>query len=211
MKKIFMILAINLLAIPGFAQTGSEAILGASDGIYSYLPFVQGLCYVIAALIAIVGATSIYIAMQTSPQQVSKRIVMSVGSCLCFVCMAISLPQFFGYESYSVGNGSDLALNGAGGSSNGFLTTDKGGISQSGINTTIPPLSDKTGNWITFPPGSNMDIANNLMDIYNHMGSGVTGTYGRTLDYINNEFRLGNISKNMYDQMIAMAGSLPHN
>lgn len=211
MKKIFMILAINSLAIPGFAQTGSEAILGASDGIYSYLPFVQGLCYVIAALIAIVGATSIYMAMQSSPQQVSKRIVTSVGSCLCFVCMAISLPQFFGYESYSVGNGSDLALNGAGSSSNGFLTTDKGGISQSGINTSIPPLSDKTGNWITFPPGSNMDIANNLMDIYNHMGSGVTGTYGRTLDYINNEFRLGNISKNMYDQMIAMAGSLPHN
>lgn len=211
MKKIFMILAINTLAIPGFAQTGSEAILGASDGIYSYLPFVQGLCYVIAALIAIVGATSIYMAMQTSPQQVSKRIVTCVGSCLCFVCMAISLPQFFGYESYSVGNGSDLALIGAGGSSNGFLTTDKGGISQSGINTTIPPLSDKTGNWITFPPGSNMDITNNLMDIYNHMGSGVTGTYGRTLDYINNEFRLGNISKNMYDQMIAMAGSLPHN
>ena len=206
-----MIAAIHALAIPSFAQTGSEALSGASDGIYSYLPFVQGLCYVIAALIAIVGATSIYMAMQTSPQQVSKRITMSVGSCLCFVCMAISLPQFFGYESYSVGNGSDLALNGAGGSSNGFLSTDKGGISQSGINTSIPPLSDKTGNWITFPPGSNMDIANNLMDIYNHMGSGVTGTYGRTLDYINEEFRLGNISKNMYDQMIAMAGSLPHN
>ena len=206
-----MIAATHALAIPSFAQTGSEALSGASDGIYSYLPFVQGLCYVIAALIAIVGATSIYLAMQTSPQQVSKRITMSVGSCLCFVCMAISLPQFFGYEQYSVGNGSDLALNGAGGSSNGFLTTDKGGISQSGINTSIPPLSDKTGNWITFPPGSNMDIANNLMDIYNHMGSGVTGTYGRTLDYINNEFRLGNISKNLYDQMIAMAGSLPHN
>lgn len=201
----------NALAIPSFAQTGSEALSGASDGIYSYLPFVQGLCYVIAALIAIVGATSIYMAMQTSPQQVSKRITMSVGSCLCFVCMAISLPKFFGYEPYSVGNGSDLGLNGAGGSSNGFLTTDKGSISQSGINTSIPPLSDKTGNWITFPPGSNMDIANNLMDIYNHMGSGVTGTYGRTLDYINEEFRLGNISKNMYDQMIAMAGSLPQN
>ena len=211
MKKLFMITVTHALAIPGFAQTGSEALLGASDGIYSYVPFIQGLCYVIAALIAIVGAASVYMAMQTSPQQVSKRIITGVGSCLCFVCMAISLPQFFGYESYSVGSGSDLALNGAGGSSNGFLTTDKGGISQSGINTTIPPLSDKTGNWITFPPGSNMDIANNLMDIYNHMGSGVTGTYGRTLDYINNEFRLGNISKNMYDQMIAMAGSLPHN
>lgn len=134
MKKIFMIAATHALAIPSFAQTGSKALSGASDGIYSYLPFVQGLCYVIAALIAIVGATSIYMAMQTSPQQVSKRITMSVGSCLYFVCMAISLPQFFGYESYSVGNGSDLALNGAGGSSNGFLTTDKGGISQSGIN-----------------------------------------------------------------------------
>lgn len=106
MKKIFMIAATHALAIPSFAETGSEALSGASDGIYSYLPFVQGLCYVIAALIAIVGATSIYLAMQTSPQQVSKRITMSVGSCLCFVCMAISLPQFFGYEPYSVGNGS---------------------------------------------------------------------------------------------------------
>ena len=151
-----MIAATHALAIPGFAQTGSEALLGASDGIYSYVPFIQGLCYVIAALIAIVGAASVYMAMQTSPQQVSKRIVTSVGSCLCFVCMAISLPQFFGYESYSVGNGSDIAMNGVGGSSNGFLTTDRGGISQSGINTTIPPLSDKAGNWITFPPGSNM-------------------------------------------------------
>lgn len=211
MKKLFMIAATHALAIQGFAQTGSEALLGASDGIYSYVPYIQGLCYVIAALIAIVGATSIYMAMQTSPQQVSKRIVTSVGSCLCFVCMAISLPQFFGYESYSVGNGSDIAMNGAGGSSNGFLTTDRGGISQSGIITTIPPLSDRTGNWITFPPGSNMDIANSLMDIYNHMGSGVTGTYGRTLDYINNEFRRGNISQSTYDQMIAMAGSLPQN
>ena len=183
-----MIAATHALATPGFAQTGSEALLGASDGIYSYVPY-----------------------LQTSQQQVSKRIVTSVGSCLCFVCMAISLPQFFGYESYSVGNGSDIAMNGAGGSSNGFLTTDKGGISKSGINTTIPPLSDRTGNWITFPPGSNMDIANSLMDIYNHMGSGVTGTYGRTLDYINNEFRHGNISQSTYDQMIAMAGSLPHN
>ena len=91
-----MIAATHALAIPSFAQTGSEALSSASDGIYSYLPFVQGLCYVIAALIAIVGATSIYMAMQTSPQQVSKRITMSVGSCLCFVCMAISLPQFFG-------------------------------------------------------------------------------------------------------------------
>lgn len=211
MKKLFMIAATHALAIPGFAQTGSGALLGASDGIYSYVPFIQCLCYVIAALIAIVGAASIYMAMQTSPQQVSKRIVTSVGSCLCFVCMAISLPQFFGYESYSVGNGSDIAMNGAGGSSNGFLTTDKGGISQSGIITTIPPLSVKAGNWITFPPGSNMDIANSLMDIYNHMGSGVTGTYGRTLDYINEEFRLGNISQSTYDQMISMAGSLPHN
>ena len=206
-----MIAATHAGAIQGFAQTGSEAGVGASDGIYSYVPYIQGLCYVIAALIAIECATSIYIAMHTSPQQVSRRIVTSVGLFLCFVCISLSLPQFFGYESYSVGNGSPLAMNGAGGSSPPFLPTDRGGLSQSGINTPIPPLSDRTGNWITFPPGTNMDIANSLMDIYNHMGSGVTGTYGRTLDYINNEFRHGNISQSTYDQMIAMAGSLPQN
>ena len=51
-----MIAATHALAIQGFAQTGSEALLGASDGIYSYVPYIQGLCYVIAALIAIVCA-----------------------------------------------------------------------------------------------------------------------------------------------------------
>jgi hypothetical protein len=115
MKKLFMITATHALAIPGFAQTGSEALLGASDGIYSYVPFIQGLCYVIAALIAIVGATSIYMAMQTSPQQVSNKLsrvweaafVLSAWLSPCLSSLAMN--------PYSVGNGSDIAMNGTGG------------------------------------------------------------------------------------------------
>ena len=89
-----MITATHVLAIPGFAQTGSEALLGASDGIYSYVPFIQVLCYVIAALIAIVGAASVYMAMQTSPQQVSRVwavvFALSVWLSPCLSSLAMS-------------------------------------------------------------------------------------------------------------------------
>ena len=211
MKKIITILLAGIVALPSFAQTGSSAFSDASDGIYGYTPYVQGLCYVIAAIIAIVGATATYMSMQTAPQQVTKRIMMTVGSCLCFVCMAIALPQFFGYESYSTRDSSGSSTSGTSGSSDGFLASDQGGISQSGINTTIPPIQDKTGNWITFPEGTNMDIANTLMNIYDHMGSGVEGTYGRTLDYINSEYHNGNMDHNTFEQMMRISGNLPHN
>ena len=89
MKKIFMIAATHALAIPSFAQTGSEALSGASDGIYSYLPFVQGVCYVIAALIAIVGATSIYMAMQTKHRQLPTLVTIRFETCCGEVCIAI--------------------------------------------------------------------------------------------------------------------------
>lgn len=211
MKKILTIMLVGTPALPSFAKTGSSAFSGASDGIYGYIPYIQGLCFAIAAVIAIVGATATYMAMQTAPQQVTKRITMTVGSCLCCVSMAIALPQFFGYESYSTGDGSSSSSGGSTGSSDGFLSTDKGGISQSGIDTTIPSIRDQSGNWITFPPGTNMTIANCLMTIYDHMGSGVSGSYGRTLNYIQQEYRSGNIDYNTYQLMISAANSLPHN
>ena len=56
-----------------------------------------------------------------------------------------------------------------------------------------------------------MDIANTLMNIYDHMGSGVEGTYGRTLNYINSEYHNGNMDYNTFEQMMRIAGNLPHN
>lgn len=201
-------------ATAAFADTGLAGINDAADGIGSYLPFVQGLCYVIAAVIAVVGAMSIYMAMQNSPQFTTKRIVTSVGSCLCFVCMANGLPHFFGLDAsgqsvFSFGTTADAGTEG--GSSDGFLASDEGGISKSGLIADIPAITDRSGNWIKFPIGTNMIVANHVMDIFDHMGSGVQGSYGRTLDYINLEYSQNIIDKTTYDQLIDIAGSLPHN
>ena len=209
-KRLFSIIFVMSMAVSTFADSGLSGLSDAADGVGSYLPYVQGVCYVIASIIAVAGAMSIYLSMQTNPNQISKRMVMTVGSCMCFVCMATALPQFFGVDGNSSSGGSSTTTSG-GGSSDGFLASDKGGISQSGINTEIPSFDDRSGNWITFPPETNMTVANHLMDIYDHFGSGQTGSYGRTLDYIHNEYHQGQIDKEMYDLLMQMSGNLPHN
>ena len=84
------------MAVSSFADSGLSGLSDAADGVGSYLPYVQGVCYVIAAVIAVAGAMSIYLSMQTNPNQIRKRMMMTVGSCMCFVSselMAVVLPQ----------------------------------------------------------------------------------------------------------------------
>jgi hypothetical protein len=175
------------------------------------MPYVRALCYVIAAIIAVVGAMVVYYTMQTNPQNTAKRMTMTVGSALTFVCLSIALPQFFGIDGSTSGNGGSSTSSGTSGSGDGFLASDQGGISQSGIITDIPSIRDRTSNWITFPQGTNMAIANQLINIYEHFGAGSEGTYGRALDYIHREYRSGNMDYNTFNQMMSAAGNLPHN
>jgi len=205
-KRLFSIIFAMPMAVSSFADSGLSGLSDAADGVGSYLPYVQGVCYVIAAVIAVAGAMSIYLSMQTNPNQIRKRMMMTVGSCMCFVLMATALPQFFGVD----GSGSST-----GGRTTAIysekLGSDQGGISQTGINTEIPSFHDKTGNWITFPPETNMTVANHLMDIYDHFGSGREGSYGRTLAYIHNAYRQGQIDHDMFEQLMRISGNLPHN
>ena len=188
------------------AQTGLSAVGDVSSTITVYLPYVQALCYVIAAVFAVAGAFTLYVSMQTQPQQTAKRMVTTFGSCICFVCLATSLPHFFGMDGKAMGSNILLADGSIG--NNDFLSSNTGGIPLSGIDTSIPPLSD--GSWVTFPPGTNMDIARSLVDIYNHMGGGAEGSYGRTLDYINLTYQNGDMDRDTYQKMLAISGVLPH-
>ena len=184
MKKIYLFAISNLFTPVAFADAGTSGISDAADGVVTYMPYVRALCYVIAAIIAVVGALAVYYTMQTNPQNTAKRMTMTVGGALTFVCLSLALPQFFGID---------------------------GSISQSGIITDIPSIRDRTGNWITFPQGTNMAIANQLINIYEHFGAGAEGTYGRTLDYIQREYWSGNMDYNTFNQMMSAAGNLPHN
>ena len=205
-KRILVIMSFLPVSASLLAQTGLSAVGDVSSTIAVYLPYVQALCYVIAAMFAVAGAFTLYVSMQTQPQQTAKRMVTTFGSCICFVCLATSLPHFFGMDGKVMGS-NVLFANGSIGN-NDFLSSNTGGIPLSGIDTSIPPLSD--GSWVTFPPGTNMDIARSLVDIYNNMGGGAEGSYGRTLDYINLTYQNGDMDRDTYQKMLAISGVLPH-
>ena len=71
-------------------------ILCVSEEIAKYVPIVVKLCYAIAGVVAIVGAISVYIAMNNEEQDVKKKIMMVGGACIFLIAAAQALPLFFG-------------------------------------------------------------------------------------------------------------------
>lgn len=78
-------------------------LLGRNSGtdpsveeIAKYVPIVVKLCYAIAGVVAVVGAISVYIAMNNEEQDVKKKIMMVVGACIFLIAAAQALPLFFG-------------------------------------------------------------------------------------------------------------------
>ena len=71
-------------------------ILCVSEEIAKYIPYVVKLCYAIAGVVAVVGAISVYIAMNNEEQDVKKKIMMVVGACIFLVAAAQALPLFLG-------------------------------------------------------------------------------------------------------------------
>ena len=66
------------------------------EEIAKYVPIVVKLCYAIAGVVAVVGAISVYIAMNNEEQDVKKKIMMVVGACIFLIAAAQALPLFFG-------------------------------------------------------------------------------------------------------------------
>lgn len=73
-----------------------NTILCYSEEIAKYVPVMVKLCYAIAGVVAIVGAISVYIAMNNEEQDVKKKIMMIVGACIFLIAAAQALPMFFG-------------------------------------------------------------------------------------------------------------------
>ena len=101
MKTLAMLLFCGTLAT--YAQTaagdytaGTDALATVTEEIAKYVPFVVKLCYAIAGVVAVVGAISVYIAMNNEEQDVKKKIMMIVGACIFLVAAAQALPLFFG-------------------------------------------------------------------------------------------------------------------
>lgn len=109
-KSLFSPMRMKMLAlmlicgtVAAFAQNaagdysaGTTALATVTEEIAKYVPIVVKLCYAIAGVVAIVGAISVYIAMNNEEQDVKKKIMMVVGACIFLVAAAQALPLFFG-------------------------------------------------------------------------------------------------------------------
>jgi NADH:ubiquinone oxidoreductase subunit H len=80
----------------GDYTAGTTALGQVTTEIAKYIPYVVKLCYAIAGVVAIVGAISVYIAMNNEEQDVKKKIMMVVGACIFLIAAAQALPMFFG-------------------------------------------------------------------------------------------------------------------
>ena len=80
----------------GDYTAGTNALSTVTEEIAKYVPYVVKLCYAIAGVVAVVGAISVYIAMNNEEQDVKKKIMMVVGACIFLIAAANALPLFFG-------------------------------------------------------------------------------------------------------------------
>mgnify|MGYP000770243510 FL=1 len=102
-KKMQMLAVMLLYGTVAMAQNtagdytaGTNALSTVADEIAKYVPVMVKLCYAIAGVVAIVGAISVYIAMNNEEQDVKKKIMMIVGACVFLIAAAQALPLFFG-------------------------------------------------------------------------------------------------------------------
>lgn len=102
-SKVMMLAFTLLSGTAAMAQTtagdysaGTTALSTVAEEIVKYVPIMVKLCYAIAGVVAIVGAISVYIAMNNEEQDVKKKIMMVVGACIFLIAAAQALPLFFG-------------------------------------------------------------------------------------------------------------------
>ena len=81
----------------GDYSAGTSALSTVAEEIAKYVPIMVKLCYAIAGVVAIVGAISVYIAMNNEEQDVKKKIMMVVGACIFLIAAAKALPSVLRY------------------------------------------------------------------------------------------------------------------
>lgn len=95
--SFFMFLFVTVLSASAQDyKAGTDALDQVTSEIALYVPIIVKLCYAIAGCVAVVGGISVYIAMNNDEQDVKKKIMITVGSCIFLIAAATALPKFFG-------------------------------------------------------------------------------------------------------------------
>jgi len=102
---VFRLAFVSLLVFvgaPAFAQGGvdfnesASAIEQVASGMERYITPVQNVCYIIAALMGIIGGLSCALAMSNHEQDVTKKAAFTIGGVIFMVAIAQLIPIFFG-------------------------------------------------------------------------------------------------------------------
>ena len=76
MMLLFCTLATFAQSSAGDYTAGTNALSTVTEEIAKYIPYVVKLCYAIAGVVAVVGAISVYIAMNNEEQDVKNILVL---------------------------------------------------------------------------------------------------------------------------------------
>lgn len=87
----------------------------AGKDLSAYTPYVQGVAYVIVAILAVVGALYVAQAYKSGDSQARQKAIRLVGACVFFSVAVTGIPKFFGVDS-SVDVASADGGSGSGGS-----------------------------------------------------------------------------------------------
>lgn len=91
------IVMVLFCSINMFAAGGEDPFSKATGELTGYLPSIKKLTYVIAAIIALVGAFNIYHKMTNGDQDVKKTVMLTFGGVIAMVILSEALPAFFGH------------------------------------------------------------------------------------------------------------------
>ena len=91
----------------------------AGNDLSVYTPYVQGVAYVIVAILAVVGAIYVAQAYQSGDSQARQKAIRLVGACVFFSVAITGIPKFFGVDSSG-----EIAAAGGGSGSGGSVFDD---------------------------------------------------------------------------------------
>lgn len=86
----------TVFAQSGDVSAGASALQGVTNDIAAYLPYVQALIYIIAAVLTAPNAISVFHEWQNGDQEAKKHTIALVGGAIFLVVAVQSLPLFFG-------------------------------------------------------------------------------------------------------------------
>lgn len=86
----------TVFAQSGDVSAGASALQGVTSDIAAYLPYVQALIYIIAAVLTAPNAISVFHEWQNGDQEAKKHTISLVGGAIFLVVAVQSLPLFFG-------------------------------------------------------------------------------------------------------------------